>query len=356
MSEKNIYDALNDVDGSVENFERVDLTDMEKDRLKKDFNFKKKRGFNFKRFGAVAAAVALALVIFGQTGLGQFAYAKIESTLGGLSYSIAKSLYLKKDVEPYVNVVNKLVEDKGVGIKLTECAIDKDEFILTFLFESSDGENYGHTDADYSIKINGIRVGYLGASGSAGRVDGEENIFFETMSYDVKDIDTEEELDVVIEMDKIEFDDENGNIKTVKGDWVFEFNASGKELALNTKVIKLDNLIDCGDFEIRLEELRLNPVNKKLYAKVVDSAGKYEYQTFGFRGYDDLGNEVEFGMRRYDGKTKEAILSIEELHSNLSDEAKSISLTTFVSELPKGGGRIGEAVPMGESFTIDLEK
>ncbi len=42
-------------------------------------------------------------------------------------------------------------------------------------------------------------------------------------------------------------------------------------------------------------------------------------------------------MRRYDGKTKEAVLSIEELHSNLSDEAKSISLTTFVSKLPEGG-------------------
>ncbi len=34
--------------------------------------------------------------------------------------------------------------------------------ILTFLFESSDGENYGHTDADYSIKINGIRPLVLG--------------------------------------------------------------------------------------------------------------------------------------------------------------------------------------------------
>ncbi len=377
MSEKNIYEALNDVDGSIDDFDKVELTDIEKAKYKKAFKPARKK-FNLKRVGVVAAAVALGLFLFGQTGFGSYVYARVESALGGLTYPMAKALYLKEDVEPYVNVVNEVVEDKGVAVKLTDCAIDRDELLLTFLVEVV-GEKLQHADFDYAVYINGKRANWGGHSGSSGRVDGEDGLCFVNYSIDVKGIDSYEDLDVKIDVSHIELSvakEYDGKLegseepytfdydgityvedeKEVRGSWVFNFNASGKDLALNTRSISLSNIIDCGVFSVQLEELRMNPVNKKLYAKVLDVKPEYSYYNFAFIGHDDLGNEVEFGMRRYDGESGKTVLSIENLHSNLSDDASSITLDTFVSELPKGGGRIGEPVKVGESFTINLDE
>ncbi len=354
MNEKNIYVALNEVNGAIDGFEKVELTEIEKAKLRKIFKERKKNRFNSKKIGSIAVALVLGFILMWQSGVGMQVYAMVASALDSITYSIGKSLYLNQNIEPYVNVVNKVVEDNGVAVKLTECAIDKDELILTLLFENTT-EKAAFRDSNCKIFVNG-KNNISGASGSSGMLDSEDNIYFQTMAYHIEEIDTEQDLDVKVVINDIVFELDPNKEKSISGNWSFEFNASGKELSKNTKSVALDQKIDCGDFTIKLETLTINPVNKKIYVSLIDPNGAYQNATFDLIGYDNLGNEVEFNMRRYDGTTKKAVLAYKELNSELSKQAESLTLNAYVAKLPEGGGRIGEYVKVGESVEIVLPK
>ncbi len=352
MNDKNIYDMLNDVDGSVDDFEKIEPTDIEKANFKKAFCNKKKKN-RFKKASIVAASLLICVGLFGQTSIGKVAYAKVENTLGGITYSIAKSLYLKKEVAPYVNVVNEVVEDKGIAIKLTDCVIDKDEFILTLL-ANKDGYDMTYLDIDYSIYINGVRQHTLGSSGSSGVAT--DGVCFQTMRNDIKGIEKYENLDVKIVVDKITINDKDDyeNAQIIKGNWVFEFGASGSELAVNTKIINIDKTFEKDGIKMEIKEISINPVNKKMYVNINENGDRNN--DYVFKGKDNLGNDVEFGLSRYDGSTGEAIFIYEQLSSNMSDNAEYVTLTPYFRQMPKKSGRITDDYnQLGDEFKIVLK-
>lgn len=133
---KSIYEILNDIDVNIEDYEKEGLNDMEKENLKRTFRKNIRRKFNFKRFAAIAAALILTIGVLGQTNLGRQVYAAAESKITEISYSIGKALGIERDIEPYANVVNQVVEDKGIAVKLTDVIIDKDELIFSGIVET----------------------------------------------------------------------------------------------------------------------------------------------------------------------------------------------------------------------------
>jgi len=64
-------------------------------------------------------------------------YAAAESKVLEISYSIGKALGIERNIEPYAKVVNQIVEDNGVEVKLTDVIVDKDELIFSTIVNTN---------------------------------------------------------------------------------------------------------------------------------------------------------------------------------------------------------------------------
>ncbi len=351
MPEKNIYEFLNEADGSIDDYEKIELTDIEKARLKK--TFKKKKGFTFTRLALSVASLALALILFGQTELGKNSYAKVETLIENLTYTVTNSLSLNKELEPYVNVIDKVVEDKGVAVKLTECAILKDEFIVAFLIEQID-EKLNFADIEYRLYINGRKIEDSYSSVSAPIKVG---IAYQITEHYVKGIDTKNKLDIKIVIDKISLAEEgSADDKEINGKWKFEFSADGKELSKDTKHIIIENAqFEKNGVNMKLEELYFNPLKKKIYAKMWQD--DYHDYFYNLIGEDEFGNEFNFYCRKYSAKNNKgfAIFELSDYESKIDENATWIDIKPVYIESENAKGKeLKDYLDFGEKIRIDL--
>ncbi|MCC5908847.1 MAG: DUF4179 domain-containing protein [Clostridiaceae bacterium] len=349
---KNLYEFLNQMDFQLNNYEKEELSDIEKKSLKNNFknNLKSKRRkkYNFKQLGSMLAVLVLTIGVFSQTSFGKEVYAMTQSKVSEISYSIGKALGIEKNIEIYGNVVDKVVEINGVEIKLTDVIIDKDELIFSTILNTN--KPVDGVDFSSNIFINGKRLRNYSGSGTSGAIDGSEDIYYSINSVHIKEIDTKENLDIKIELTNLSYYVDNIK-EEVKGKWEFEFTANGNELMADTYVLPIDYSFDIDDTSYILEEFRYNPINQKIFGK----RSKISTDTYriDLRGHDNLGNEVTFFLSRI--SDEDLIFKYENIHGNLSDEITSISLTPYAAKLPKKSGRMSNDYKQaGEEFTIFL--
>lgn len=344
MEDRKIYELLNGLEVDVDEIE--EMTEMEKRRYKKNFKERnKKNKGGFKKL-AVAAALVVALGGASQTSLGQDVYARTQSKLDDIGYSLTWAMNKDKAVEPYSNIVNKVVEDQGVGIKLSHVLIDRDELIISSLIDTSSlDEDITSLDLDTKVYINGKKINSLAASGSSGKLEGEEDVLYHIEELDVEGIDLEEDLDI-----KIVFSNHSGfgSETSLRGNWEYEFSANGRDLAEKTHLVNLDHSFSIGDEEYRLKDLGINPVNQKIY-------GEYKGQDklghkIELRGQDNLGRELKFSLTRKVGSR--LVLTSE---GEWDESIESLSLRPYASEYSKESGRENtDYQVVGEEFTIKL--
>ncbi|KPU43513.1 hypothetical protein OXPF_29540 [Oxobacter pfennigii] len=348
---KNIYELLNHIEINLEDYAKEELNDMEKQKLRKAFKRRQNRIFNSKKIGVVAVALLLALGFFTQTDLGKAVYAATENKLAEISYSIGEALGIEKNIEPYSNVVNQVVESNGIEMKLTDAIIDKDELILSIITNTNkpvEGINF-----DYDIFINGKKIMRYGATGVGGAIDDSKTRFFSAYSVNIAGIDTAENINIKVALKNLTYYTGNASTDKVKGKWEFEFTANGSELTANTYTVALDYAFNIGNEKYTLEEFRYNPVNQKIFGKVKDrSERSYEID---LRGKDNLGNEVEFFLTSVSGE--DLVFKYQNLDGDLSDEITAITLTPYAARLPEKSGRSGDNWEQaGETFTISLNQ
>lgn len=346
---KNIYELMNDIDFNIEDYDIVELDDMEKQNIKSKFKKNMRKKHSFRRFGLTAAALILTVGILSQTPFGKTVYANAESKIAELSYSMGRALGTERNIEPYANVINKVVEDNGVEIKLVDVVIDKDELILSTILNTNEPAEMSMLD--YDIFINGKRVKTRGATGSGSAIDDSQMLFSELYCIDVDNIELKDDMDI-----RIVFSDLNyytgESKKNIKGKWDFEFRANGSELMANTNVLQLDYSFDIDKSKYALEEFRYNPVNQKIYGKV-DRKGNVSYDV-SLRGHDNLGNKVEFYLSSMSGE--DMVFKYQNIHRDLSDELTSITLTPYAVEFPEKDGRLNnDFKQVGDEFTIYLK-
>jgi hypothetical protein len=234
---ESIYGLLNDLYIDLEDYTKEELSEMEKQKLKKAFRGKTNSS-NFKKIGTIAVALLLAVGILVPTGLGKAVYAATESKLAEISYSIGEALGIERNIAPYANVVNQVVESDGIAMKLTDAIIDKDELILSII--TSTNKPVQGINFDYDIFINGKKIRNYSATGISGPIDDSRTCFSSAYSVDIAGIDTSGNVDVKVVLTNLTFYPGDASPEKVKGKWEFEFVASGSELMADTYSLALD--------------------------------------------------------------------------------------------------------------------
>ncbi|TEB10030.1 hypothetical protein Psfp_04223 [Pelotomaculum sp. FP] len=348
---KNMYEFLNHLDINLADYEKEELNDMEKQNLKKAFRKNRNRKSYWKKIGTVALALLLAAGVFTQTNLGETVYAATESRLAEISYSIGEALGIERNIAPYANVVNQVVESNGVEMKLTDVIIDRDELILSIITNTNKpvkGLNF-----DYDIFINGKKLRNYGATGSSGPLADSETLFFSAYSVNIAGIDTAENVNIKVVLKNLTYYIGNAATEQVKGKWEFEFAANGSELMADTYAMALDYTFNIGNEKYILEEFRYNPVNQKIFGKVKDRS-EHSYD-IDLRGRDNLGNEVEFCLTSVSGE--DLVFKYQNINGDLADAITSLTLTPYAAKFPEQSGRMSDDwEQVGEAFTIFLNQ
>ncbi len=347
---ENIYELLNYLSIDLEDYVKEELSDMEKQKLKRAFRRKKNRS-NSKKHGTIAVALLLAVVIFAQTGWGKAVYAATESKLAEISYSISEALGIERNIAPYANVVNQVVESNGTAMKLTDVIIDKDELILSII--TSINKPVQGINFDYDIFINGKKISNYSATGRSGPIDDSQTCFSSAYSVNIAGIDATGDVDIKVVLKNLTHYTSDAASEKVKGKWEFEFVADGSELMADTFALALDYGFHIGDGKYTLEEFRYNPVNQKIFGKVKDRS-EHSYE-IDLRGKNNLGNEVEFTLTSVSGE--DLIFKYQNLQGDLSKEITSITLTPYAAKLPEKDGKTSDDwEQVGEAFTIHLDQ
>lgn len=349
----NIYKDLNNLNGNIDDYKTIEMSEFEKAKFKQ--NFKNKRRINMKKRILKIAAAFILLFGISKTNIGESVYASAKSTLDSVSYSISYGLYGNKKITPYATVIGKTVSKNGIDIKLNECLIDKDQLIISSLVDLND-EKYDTFLMDTTLYINGKKIRYESMTGSMGAIGENSNIFNDTRILNIPDISTKENLDI-----KIVFSDftkenlENPIIEEkVKGKWEFEFTSSGAELAKNTKVYNIGKTFEIEGNTFTIDEMTLNSVTKHIYG-TFDKEG-YNY-LIELRGKDNLGNNVLFDLETTnDG---EMTFQYEPLFSELSENAEYIDFEIYYSKIPERSGKSpdrDEYKNLNDNFRVNFNK
>lgn len=351
----NIYSLINDASIDLNEYKKEDFNDTEKKLLKN--NIRKSIKKSSKQSGGrkvIAAAAIMAILVcmsFGNTR----AYAISKINL--FSESISSFLGIEKNLEDYNTVINKSAIDNGVTVKLNEVVLDDNELLISTNI-SSDRilKDYESWDSEMTLYINDKKVKFTGASGSSKNID--DYTTQQVLEYDldsIKGIDLNGDLSVKIVYSKmmVNFADDN-----INGTWKFEFKTNGDRLKIDTKTVNLDYEFDIenGNKYI-LEKYTDNALGQKVYGKIINNSVNNGTYNILLKGYDDLGNKVEFDLSR--GRKDWFVLKYENvLVGNLNEKASKLVLTLYVVKMPEQSGKepsIDEYKKVGDEFTINIK-
>lgn len=332
---KNIYELLNEVETDLSEYQDELLTELENKRIKKKVmgNMKKK---NSGKKIVAAACVCLCAVGLAAGPL----KGEVQAAMKYVSYTIANSLGIQKDLSPYESVLNQSVSDAGVTITLNSVILDENELVVstTEVYDRELKENDTSTISG-SIYINGRDVS-TGASGGTAQAD--PHTMESVMHYDINGLDTSSKLDF-----ELVFSDREGS-----GNWEFAFEADGSKLSIDTFRLALDETYELPDgTQVVLSEFTNNALGEKIYFTYNTERCNYDMK---LEGTDDLGNEVSFYLSRAgSGKGR---FNIDDLRPHIGEDASSVTLTLYAVEFPKESGKMSnDFQQIGEAFTINLK-
>ena len=324
-----------------EGYEEVDNKNYKSERYRNMMNSNNRK---FKK-GIVAAAIAVAV---GVTAFGVAFGDEALATVKMAMFDIGKYLGINKNLEDYKTVVNSAVSKNGITVQLNEVILNKDEVILSTTVKSDKelGEN-GNISLFGSVYVNGKKAS-SSASGTSKVID--EYTQEEVMSYNLDKELLQGDLYVEVKYDEA-YVYINGEKDEVKGPWKFEFESNGDALMINTNTIELNNSFELENGQkITLNEYVSNDMGQKIYYSVENKDKNNVYDVV-LRGYDDLGNEVEF-YSSYEELTNGLMKN----QTEILEEATTLILTPYAVAYPKESGKMSnDYKQVGQEFTIRIK-
>ncbi|GKU83042.1 DUF4179 domain-containing protein [Niallia sp. NCCP-28] len=277
---ENLFERVNEENMDLSEFEGNPLTDVEKKAIKKRIKTKLKRKSGKKRkvFAAVASLSIILLIEMNSN----YALADIPV----IGNALEKFVYSKEDsLHNYKTVIGETVEDNGMKVTLNEVLLDDGQLLISSTFHT----NLTNKDLDYNwfsdidVYINGKKSELSGGGGPNEITNSAVKYFWTT---DLQNINMKDNQKIKIVFHNLERSDAK---KIIKGKWRFTFNASGKKLAANEKIIPIDRSFTLEDNQkVTIEKLIITPVSTKLTYKINTAD-----TDLSFRMHDQNGVELQ---------------------------------------------------------------
>lgn len=325
-----LIEGLGDMD--MKKYEKAVLGEIRKER----------RTARGKMRSLAVAACAAVAVLAGTVAFGD----EVQAALRQISWSIGSALGLSKDLADYREVIETSVSDQGYVITLQEAVAAEDHLVVNYTLQREDGQPMEqYLIPNGALHINGKPVVPDG-SGSAEFLDDAQTILGIVESYHTPGYDLSGENRFLLSFDCIDREEE------IKGKWEFAFAADGSELTADTKRMGMDQEFQLPDgVQVKLTQYTSNDLEQRIF---FETSGSTRYLLM-IKAADQMGNQVEFGLRSSDAKG--GYLQNEEVidDGRLDDREGPVTMTLYAVELPEENGRIpDDYVQIGEPFELEI--
>ncbi|OAA86330.1 DUF4179 domain-containing protein [Clostridium ljungdahlii] len=330
MEEKDVYKLFNDVRIEESEFDPMDeeVTDIEKQKIKK--NLKKKirgqRKFKTLKYASIAAALGLICTI----GIGTIspAFAENIPILNSITQKLNDEFGSHGSYAEYSEIINKPVTSNGVTLTINEIIADDSKLVIGYTIKSNKHiENLETFGLSMFLKIDGKRSGSNGSSVGNYTNDctyvGSEEIHTDLLKN------TSNKVNITLNVDEI---------SNIKGEWDFAFSASKDQLVKNSVVFKPNIKLDFPNSIAKVDKVVFSPIDTSIFIsgnykdkeKVKknmevnhdDSLMDYDYWAV----YDDKGVELMTKGSGGSSDTNKGIFNVEMQYNKLNKIPKYLTI------------------------------
>ena len=335
-----IFEALNNIEIDLDDYEIHELNDIEKKNMKKTFREAQRKG----RHGLKSKAVIIASIVFVLVITSNFVGNDVLAYIDIIGTRIESFInYKGNSLEDYKTIVNKVVTKNDVSVKLNEVIFDGDEVLISSTFKS-DKVNWGGIEVKRimpDVYVNGKRLGGSGGGLKTKKIDDSTYDFLDTLN--IGNIKLKDNSRIKIVYNGIRGDSDNA----VGGRWVFEFTASKDVLSERVKIISIGRkfVLDGGQ-EITIENLRLSPISTTISYTMVNGT---KYDTL-FIVKDQDGKELNMTSGHSMGKDNYF------RYNALDEKTTKLQITPYLTSGYEGEKKTDfRKVLEEESFDVDIE-
>ncbi|WHY55632.1 DUF4179 domain-containing protein [Peribacillus simplex] len=289
---KDIYELLNDIDLDETEFKEMDVTELEKAKVKRTLKKSIRKKKKMKRW---QKNVLAASIIFGLStatiGFSFTASAKSIPLIGDIfSYFSNENLGLPDDIKnnglysdykAYSNKIGFTEESNGLTFTINDAIYDGKTVTITYTIESE--EDLG--DGSFLIPSPNIKeMKAQGGSDEISKVADKKYVGLLTIS-DLEDL-KEDKVNIDWDINSISINDMD---KEIKGNWNFAFSLKATES--NEKVI--NKSVNQHGVKVSVEKLSISPMSFVVdyHQEVSDSVkSKWDEAYVELTIKDDLGN------------------------------------------------------------------
>lgn len=357
MTDKRLYQLLNDADPQLADLTPVPLTEDERSRLHAVVGPAPQRRKRAPHRRLVAAACAVMLtggLLF--TTPGQDAFATAKNALDGLEYSIAATLGIGQEYLPYAEVAAEAQPIGDAFVKLNGVVVNYDEISIQTLVQLPGATN---TDAmvdvaDGDFSINGQEIKILGGHGQSGLVDPEKNIWEFTMTYLLDKplpMDSSMQFSYTVNQVSLQALLPNTEETIYRGHVAFNVQTDGSELAAHTRDVAQNVTVDLNDGQdATITHFLLSPLTPQIRMQAPDTVDGHAVN-YEWRGTDDQGRTVVFHTSSklkgqdyrmlYANPIRDAYghYGSDVDHQTFTNTANHVTLTLYRQLQPKESGR-----------------
>ncbi|PAQ13173.1 hypothetical protein CD798_16505 [Bacillaceae bacterium SAOS 7] len=361
---KNPYDLLNDTQINVDEYEKVELSQAEKDRLLHTLQTSIQPRKKKTRKSLIAAAVALVMV-----SPVMLSNEHVWASLSKAGNQI-EQFFNKPDNQftGYKQKIEQVVTDQNVAVILNELMLDDGQILLSLNVNATQldklalgaGKNSPISPGELIVKIDDVTFANSARSIQLEDQKTEDGSWNYLYTFDLNSIDTDgdgvndkdnfqilddymnsdKDYDVNITFNTMEYEKKNGvhsgkysdSFGQIKGNWTFQTTVNGKNIKSDTDVYYVDKEINIKEKDVegvlKIEEVRVSPISLKIHYTFEYTKGSQMETNV------DLLIENEKGRRLTGSATGTGTdtLSTMDIDIPLEDDIKQIKITPTLSD------------------------
>lgn len=360
---KNIYDMFNDIDVDLNEYEKEDFNDLEKQKVKNKFRKSIKSDNSskkiYKKYISVASIAIISIALISQTRIGLYAHSALED----IAEIIKISLGVDNQIKEYSTNIKQSVTRRKLTVKINDAILDGKELILYMSrdYDKELAQNEYLNLVSENLYINGKKINGT-VKGYYGQVDKNKEDFI--LGYELpKEYTGDINVKLRIMDAAITKTDDKNYFKRIIGPWSFKFKVNGDKLNKDTKHIELNKKLelDTGS-TMDITSYRGNILNQTINLSMTDHKSMKNELENGFivlKGRDNLGNKVEFTQHSADVDKEKTFYEyrFNKDEYRFNRDAEYIKVTPYLSYLEKENNEyITKYKKIGSEITINLNK
>ena len=331
---KDIYELLNDVDIDENEMEMMEVSEFEKEKVKKSLKKSIKKNNVWKKKSLVAAALCCILIgSVGVVGITNPAYAAEIPIVGDIFRLLDNGrtgVYDK--YKENANEINVTKESNGVAITIKDAIFDRKTVSYTYEIKSD-------KDLGESLMLNGAPLsikGYEGGMTGGSRIKKvSENTY---IGQDNKTIHEEKnEVTCKLNFREIIPTGENDSHAEVSGKWDFDFNL--KAIENNTQIV--NKVTEKDGIKAIIDSISKTSMSFSIdYSQNVPKElyDNWFWMSLDIEVKDDLGNVYKGEGNGGHGNVNDTIMNLRKTFGKLDKKATKLIITPRMDLSNTGGG------------------